>query len=101
MKIGGNDRLILAAVSAKKTEWSSTPWPSSASMFCSTAGRGPIRNIRLSPKYRHTSDRGPNGRASAPAEECTSSVIGTTLQAAHFVTRPCDHAHAGLIAILD
>ena len=50
MKIGGSDRLTRAAVSAKNTEWSSTPWPSSASMFCSTAGRGPIRYIRLSPK---------------------------------------------------
>ena len=48
--IGGIDRLTRAAVSEKNTEWSSTPWPSSASMFCSTAGRGPIRYIRLSPK---------------------------------------------------
>ena len=64
MKIGGSDRLTRAAVSSKNTEWSSTPWPSSASMFCSTAGRGPIRYIRLSPKYRQTSDFGPNGRAS-------------------------------------
>jgi hypothetical protein len=50
MKIGGSERLIRAAVSANQTEWSNTPWPSSASMFCSTAGRGPMRNIRLSPK---------------------------------------------------
>jgi hypothetical protein len=50
MKIGGSDRFTRAAVSAKNTEWSNTPCPSSASMFCSTAGRGPIRYIRLSPK---------------------------------------------------
>ncbi|AMD55813.1 hypothetical protein ATO49_24315 [Mycolicibacterium fortuitum subsp. fortuitum DSM 46621 = ATCC 6841 = JCM 6387] len=37
---------------------------SSASMFCSTAGRGPMRYIRLSPKYFQTSDCGPRGRAS-------------------------------------
>jgi hypothetical protein len=48
--IGGIERLTRAAVSEKNTEWSSTPCPSSASMFCSTAGRGPIRNMRLSPK---------------------------------------------------
>ena len=65
MKMGGSERLILADVSAKNTEWSSTPWPSSASMFCNTAGRGPIRYIRLSPKYRQTSDSGPRGSASA------------------------------------
>src|ERR1700736_2214999 len=80
MKIGGNDRLILAAVSAKKTEWSSTPWPSSASMFCSTAGRGPMRNIRLSPKYRQTSDCGPRGSASSSGWDCSaSSVIGNSV----------------------
>ena len=75
MKIGGSERFTRAAVSSKKTEWSSTPWPSSASMFCRTAGRGPIRYIRLSPKYRQTSDCGPKGSASSCCGVCANSVM--------------------------
>src|ERR1700704_196761 len=93
MKIGGNDRLILAAVSAKKTEWSSPHWPSSASMFCSPAGRGPIRNIRLSPKYRQTSDCGPSGSASSRGWDCcASSVMGNSVTDSALCTKPeqCD-----------
>ena len=75
MKIGGSERLTRAAVSLKNTEWSSTPCPSSASMFCRTAGRGPIRNIRLSPKYRHTNDCGPSGRASVAVARSVNSVM--------------------------
>src|ERR1700733_8942098 len=85
MKIGGSDRLTRAAVSLKNTEWSRTPCPSSASMFCSTAGRGPIRNILLSPKYRHTNDCGPSGKASVVVAGSLSSVIGTMLHISHFV----------------
>src|SRR5581483_5888042 len=88
MKIGGSDRLTRAAVSSKNTEWSRTPWPSSASMFCSTAGRGPMSNMRLSPKYFHTSDCGPSGRASTAWSACGRSVMETMLHDMHFVTHP-------------
>ena len=42
-------------------------------MFCSTAGRGPIRYIRLSPKYFHTNDPGAQGQGSSRTSEVLSA----------------------------
>ena len=49
--------------------------------------------VRLSPKYRHTSDAGPNGKA-ASVDVCASEVIGAVLQTTHFVTTGSDRHHA-------
>src|SRR6201987_2899844 len=105
MKIGGSERLTRAAVSLKNTEWSSTPCPSSASMFCRTAGRGPIKNIRLSPKYRQTKDCGPSGRASGflvvpvVADASVSSVIWHSVTHFALCTKPAGR-QAGRQALL-